>query len=210
MVQTWSQYSQYFFNKLMNIGLVTVTSPDCWRERLLGTSTKLGRKVLNTELQHNVIFIFLKHSGFNDLLTQCTELEWYETVLSIDKQFTGLPPSPSLPPLDHHSWLADVTFHKWMVLTFSLKWLFREYCGSGPRILKDSCEKDTGEQHIRCNYEMNATCRKMTHKGRIYSFHYVVCISCCLCVVQLSSCWAIIMEHMISMGATNMVHFLRK
>jgi hypothetical protein len=34
-----------FFNKLMKIVLVLVPSPDCWRERLLGTSTKTGRKV---------------------------------------------------------------------------------------------------------------------------------------------------------------------
>jgi len=39
---------------------------------------------------------------------------------------------------------------------------------------------------------------------------YVVCIFDYLCVVQLSSCSAIITEHMISMGATNMVHFTCK
>jgi hypothetical protein len=37
----------FFFNKLMNIGLVIVPSLDCWHERLLGTSPKIGRKVLN-------------------------------------------------------------------------------------------------------------------------------------------------------------------
>jgi hypothetical protein len=31
----------------MKISLVLVPSPDCWCERLLGTSTKLGQKVLN-------------------------------------------------------------------------------------------------------------------------------------------------------------------
>jgi hypothetical protein len=30
----------------MNIGLAIVPSPDCWRERVLGTSTKIGQKVL--------------------------------------------------------------------------------------------------------------------------------------------------------------------
>jgi hypothetical protein len=34
-----------FFNKLMKIGLVIVPSLDCWRERLLGTSTRSGQKV---------------------------------------------------------------------------------------------------------------------------------------------------------------------
>jgi hypothetical protein len=31
-----------FFNKLMNIGLVIVPSPDCWREWLLGPRTKIS------------------------------------------------------------------------------------------------------------------------------------------------------------------------
>jgi hypothetical protein len=35
----------------MNIGLVIVPSPDCWRERLLGTSTKIGWKVLRHTLR---------------------------------------------------------------------------------------------------------------------------------------------------------------
>ena len=72
------------------------------------------------------------------------------------------------------------------------------------------CEKDTlgnntsdvimkwmilaGKWHIR--------------EGFIQVSLYVVCILDCLCVVQLSSCWAIIMEHMISKGATNMVNFI--
>jgi hypothetical protein len=38
----------FFFYKLMKIGLVIVPSPDCWLERLLGTTIKLGRKVLMT------------------------------------------------------------------------------------------------------------------------------------------------------------------
>jgi hypothetical protein len=38
-----------FFNKLMNIGLVLIPSPDHWRERALGTITKLGRNVLMTK-----------------------------------------------------------------------------------------------------------------------------------------------------------------
>jgi hypothetical protein len=37
----------FFFNKLMKIDLVIVPSPDCWCDWLLGTSTKLGRKVLS-------------------------------------------------------------------------------------------------------------------------------------------------------------------
>ena len=36
-----------FFNKLMNIGLVLVPTPDWWRERPIGTSTNAGRKVLS-------------------------------------------------------------------------------------------------------------------------------------------------------------------
>ena len=56
MVQTWSQYSQYFFfKKFMKIVLVLVPSPDCWRERLLGTSTKTGFKGLK-ELCTKLVF----------------------------------------------------------------------------------------------------------------------------------------------------------
>jgi len=36
-----------FFKKFMKIVLVLVPSPDCWHERLLGTSTKTGFKGLN-------------------------------------------------------------------------------------------------------------------------------------------------------------------
>ena len=35
-----------FFNKLMKIGLVLVPTPGWWRERLVGTSTNAGWKVL--------------------------------------------------------------------------------------------------------------------------------------------------------------------
>jgi hypothetical protein len=43
-----------FFNKLMNVSLVLVPSPDRWRERALGTSTKLGRKVLTFPFNRNM------------------------------------------------------------------------------------------------------------------------------------------------------------
>jgi len=35
--------------------LVLVPSPDCWRERLLGTSTKTGFKGLNVTFGHQEI-----------------------------------------------------------------------------------------------------------------------------------------------------------
>jgi len=102
------------------------------------------------------------------------------------------PISPTTQPSFMIGWC--VTFHKLMVLTFitfSLKWSFWECCGTGPRILKDLCVKKTREQHIRCNYEMNGTFRKMTHKGRIHRGFTVCCMHigllvCCTAFILLS------------------------
>ena len=43
-----------FLKKFMNIVLVLVPSPDCWRERLLGTSTKTGFKGLKKKCVPNM------------------------------------------------------------------------------------------------------------------------------------------------------------
>jgi hypothetical protein len=62
-----------FFNKLMKIGLVIVPSPERWRERLLGTSTKTSQKVLINDQTISSFKQLLKEETWNQVYnSSCT------------------------------------------------------------------------------------------------------------------------------------------
>jgi len=73
----------------MKIVLVLVPSPDCWRERLLGTSTKTGFKGLKT-FSHDSIFVglidFVKFD-YKYMVT-CNSIRWFHTVSYMQNEAT--------------------------------------------------------------------------------------------------------------------------